>query len=90
MENNKGADREPKHMVLNGAISGLRCSVDLLEKLLWTLTPPRPEEVKEVSPIAQVEAVPVFQEVYDNAPHEINGQASRLEQIIAELRDVLP
>ncbi len=87
MEEN--ASKEPKHMVLNGAISGLRCSVDLLEKLLWTLTPPRPEEVENVGPTAQVEAAPVFQEVYDNAPHEINGQASRLEQIIAELRDVL-
>ncbi|KKN32540.1 hypothetical protein LCGC14_0813050 [marine sediment metagenome] len=91
MENNKVADREPKYMVLNGAISRLQDVVDIAEALLRKITPTHPKEPEPDSQLVgnTVEELPVFQEVYDNAPHEINGQACRLEKIIAELREVL-
>ena len=86
--------REQKHIVLKGAINRLQNMVGLAEGLLRELTPrsvnKAPDKALEkVGPSSQVEEGPVFQEVYDNAPHKINEQSGRLEKVILELREVL-
>ncbi len=83
------AGREPKHIVLNGAINKLQCTVGLAENLLHEITPLRPVDPGEAPGKGAVEAVPSFQEIYDNAPHRIVNQADKLRGIIAELREIL-
>ncbi len=91
MENDcKTEGREPKHIILRNAINRLNGAVNTAEQLLYDIIPPRPTTQEAVlEPKSVVEDVPVFQEVYDDAPKRIFGQCERLENIIAELREVL-